>query len=451
MPVDTFKHSRVGLLGLALVAGSAMSADAATLPFEVTVSTLDNGVRLVMVPYDSPGLVAYYSLVRVGSRDEVQAGVTGFAHFFEHMMFRGTKSWPPQRVTELLKQAGADQNGFTTDDFTCYTFLGSRDHLDEFIDYEADRFAHLSYSEADFKTEAGAVYGEYKKSTSRTYLPLQERIRKRVFKRHTYGHTTLGLVRDIQDMPNQYEYSKTFFERFYTPDNLTLIVVGDFKPEEIEKKVRGAYGPWTGKRATSKVRSEPRQRAAITDTVLFKEKTLPRLSMSWRTPATKYGSTDTAVANVLWELLFGKVSGLYTDLVLQQQSVAGFSDWNWDHRDPYYFHVVATIKAAKELSAVQAKMQAAVDALAQGELTPEDLEAVKSHVRYGMLLGLNTPNSIALALARSMGPTGQVDSLSLLIESIDKLTPQDVSRFVKKHLRPKNQAVVILSSAQGDK
>jgi zinc protease len=449
--MSVFKARRlgVGLLGLALVAASATPSAAAKLPFKVTVSTLDNGVRLVMVPYDSPGLVAYYSLVRVGSRDEVQAGVTGFAHFFEHMMFRGTKQWPPERVTELLKKAGADQNGFTTDDFTCYTFLGSRDHLNELIDYEADRFANLAYSEADFKTEAGAVYGEYKKSTSRTYLPLQERIRQRVFKRHTYGHTTLGLVKDIKDMPNQYEYSKTFFKRFYTPDNLTLVVVGDFKPEALQKKVQAAYGPWKGKRATSMVRAESKQRGLITDTVSFKETTLPRLSMSWRTPAAKYGSTDTAVANVLWEVLFGKVSALYTDLVLQQQTVAEFSDWNWDHRDPYYFHVVATVKAAKALPAVQAKMQAAVDLIAKGELSPEHLEAVKSHVSYGALLGLNTPDRIALALARSMGPTGQVDSLQRGLDSIEALSVADVQKFVKRYLKKNNQAVVTLSSAKG--
>src|SRR5687768_5168606 len=105
------------LLGLALIAASP-------LPFETRVEKLDNGMTVVMVPYASPGLVSWYTMVRVGSRDEAEPGVTGFAHFFEHMMFRGTKVWPPARIEAFLKKAGADQNGFTTDDFTCYTITG---------------------------------------------------------------------------------------------------------------------------------------------------------------------------------------------------------------------------------------------------------------------------------------------------------------------------------------
>src|SRR5688500_10095459 len=111
-------------------------AEAGALPFTPKTVTLPNGLRLVMVPYDSPGLIAYYSLVRTGSRDEVEKGVTGFAHFFEHMMFRRTKHHPPDKVQALLKKAGADQNGFTTNDFTYYTFLNSNQYLEKLIDYE---------------------------------------------------------------------------------------------------------------------------------------------------------------------------------------------------------------------------------------------------------------------------------------------------------------------------
>jgi len=437
----------------ACVAGCATMlappAQAGPLPFDTQLHTLPNGVRLLMVPYASPGLVAYYSLVRVGSRDEVEEGVTGFAHFFEHMMFRGTKAWPPSKVSELLKQAGADQNGFTTDDFTCYTFLGSSAHLDELIKYEADRFANLSYSEADFKTEAGAVYGEYKKSSSRTYLPMQELLRKRVFRRHTYGHTTLGRVRDIRDMPNQFEYSKTFFKRYYTPDNLTLIVVGDFEPAALKEKVAAAYGPWKGRRVRSKVRPEPAQKRSIEESIRFKAKTLPRLSLSWRTPATKYGSADTAVYNVLWELLFGQISPLYTDLVLQSQTVASFSDWGWDHADPYYFHVVATLNAPEQLKPVQARIDEAIAALARGQIDAQHLEAVKAHVRYAKLLDLNTPDRIALALAESIGPTGDEQGLSRLLDSIEAVKATDIRRFVQRYFTSNNRAVVTLTGAQG--
>src|SRR5688572_3469159 len=195
-----------------LTPATARAAEA--LPFKISVETLPNGLRLVMVPFPSPGLISYNTMVRVGSRDEVEKGVTGFAHFFEHMMFRGTKNNPPEKVTAYLKKTGADQNGFTTDDFTCYTFFGRNDWLEELVAIEADRFMNLEYTEDAFKTESQAVLGEYNKSASSPELPLEEKLREETFKKHTYGHTTLGYLKDIQDMPKQYEYSRKFFKRF---------------------------------------------------------------------------------------------------------------------------------------------------------------------------------------------------------------------------------------------
>ena len=163
----------------AVAAASFLStpAFAGALPFTPEVVKLENGLTLVMVKLDSPGLVAYDSLVRVGSRDEVEKGVTGFAHFFEHMMFRGTDAWSPERVQKFLKKAGADQNGFTTDDFTCFTYFGRSDVLAELVEMEADRFKNLKYPEPAFKTESQAVLGEYNKSASNPSMVLEEKLR----------------------------------------------------------------------------------------------------------------------------------------------------------------------------------------------------------------------------------------------------------------------------------
>lgn len=426
-------------------------AGASVLPFKTQEVKLDNGLRLVMVPYDSPGLLAYYSLVRVGSRDEVEKGVTGFAHFFEHMMFRGTDAHPPSKVQALLKKAGADQNGFTTDDFTCYTYVGSNAYLEELVAYEADRFQNLKYSVEDFKTEAGAVLGEYNKSTSGTYLPIQEELRSKVFPSHTYGHTTLGYKADIEDMPNQYDYSRKFFERFYTPDNVILIVVGDFDPAALQPLVEKYYTSWKGNRAKTKTRPEKRQRKEVRGKVDFPSQTLPMLSVSWRTPATKFGSPETAVYNVIYELLFGKTSPLYEKLVLKEQKVASFSEWSWNHRDPYLFQTVATVKSADDLAAVEAEMDGAVTRLAKGELDAASLDAVKSNVRYALLLGLSTPSDVAQTLVWFTGPSGQVDGVEKLLASVEKITVKDVQRFAKKYLTKKNRSVVTLASKEASK
>ncbi|HKE01537.1 MAG TPA: insulinase family protein, partial [Planctomycetota bacterium] len=145
------------------------------IPYDVQTTTLGNGLRVIVIPMPSEGLVSYWSVVRTGSRDEVEPGVTGFAHYFEHMMFRGTKSHPDfDKVTIGI---GADANAFTTDDYTAYHLSFAKEDLPTVVDLEADRFRNLEYDEAKFKTEAGAVYGEYRKGRTSPVEVLDEAIR----------------------------------------------------------------------------------------------------------------------------------------------------------------------------------------------------------------------------------------------------------------------------------
>jgi zinc protease len=442
-----FLHAAVILSALASFPERA--ANAQGLPFKIQVEKLENGLSVVMVQYPSPGLISFNTMVRVGSRDEVEKGVTGFAHFFEHMMFRGTKNNPPEKVTAYLKKTGADQNGFTTDDFTCYTFFGRNDWLEELVAIEADRFMNLEYTEDAFKTESQAVLGEYNKSASSPELPLEEKLREETFKKHTYGHTTLGYLKDIQDMPKQYEYSRKFFKRFYTPDNSTIVAVGDFDPAQLMVMIKKHYAPWNTKRETAKVTAEPPQKKEIRAKIDWKTATLPLLSLTWRTPATNYDSPETAAYGIMNELLFGKTSAIYTELVLEKQLVESFGDWSWNHRDPYFLHMVATVKDPASLGAVETRVDQAVAEIVAGKLDPKTLEDVKSKVRYGLLLGLDSPEKIAGVLFFTMGPTGQTDGLERYIQSIEKLTAKDVQSFAKKYLTKNNRSVLTLVSKEG--
>ena len=179
-------------------------------PFPVKEKTLPNGLRVYVVPYDSPGLVAYYSIVRTGSRNEIEPGKSGFAHFFEHMMFHGTERYSLDAYNAAIKQMGADSNAFTSDDLTVYHILANKAALTKIVEIESDRFQHLIYKEPEFQKEARAVLGEYNKSSSSPFLKLEETLQNTAFTKHTYKHTTIGFLEDIKDMPNQYAYSKVF-------------------------------------------------------------------------------------------------------------------------------------------------------------------------------------------------------------------------------------------------
>ncbi|MFM9007704.1 MAG: M16 family metallopeptidase [Bacteroidota bacterium] len=154
------------MLGLfSLFAGSAESQPSLKtttsniLPYTIHQKKLPNGLNVVTVPTPHPGLAAFYIVVRVGSREEVEPGKTGFAHFFEHMMFRGTEKYPKEKYSDELKATGASANANTWFDRTVYHMTGNSAMLDKMFELEADRFMNLKYSVQDFKTEAGAVKG----------------------------------------------------------------------------------------------------------------------------------------------------------------------------------------------------------------------------------------------------------------------------------------------------
>ena len=167
-------------------------------PYNYTIDDLPNGLRLVTVPTDYPNLVALYIVVATGSRNEVEAGKSGFAHFFEHMMFRGSENYTADQREAIFKRAGAETNAYTSDDRTVYHETFSKEDLEEVMKLEADRFMGLKYTLPAFQTEALAVKGEYDKNSANPFSKLYEVLRETSFKTHTYSHTTMGYLKDIQ-------------------------------------------------------------------------------------------------------------------------------------------------------------------------------------------------------------------------------------------------------------
>jgi len=128
--------------------------------YNYQVKDLKNGLRIVVIPTDYPDVVALHIPIQTGSRNEIEEGKSGFAHFFEHMMFRGTEKYPADKYQNILKNAGGDQNAYTTDDYTNYHTTFLKADLEQMLEMEADRFQNLKYSEDEFRTEALAVKGE---------------------------------------------------------------------------------------------------------------------------------------------------------------------------------------------------------------------------------------------------------------------------------------------------
>ena len=228
-------------------------------PYSYVQEDLPNGLRLITVPTDFPNIVSLYIVVNTGSRNEIESGKSGFAHLFEHLMFRGSPEYPPDLYQSELSKAGAASNAYTSDDLTAFHTTFSKDDLPRILSMEADRFQHLAYDEPAFRTETLAVLGEYNKNSSSPTARISETLRATAFSTHTYRHTTMGFIKDIEAMPGEYDYSRQFFDRYYRPEYTTIIVAGDVNPKQIRSLVDEGWGHGSAAATNRKSPPSPRR------------------------------------------------------------------------------------------------------------------------------------------------------------------------------------------------
>jgi zinc protease len=414
-------------------------------PYPVHQTVLENGLKVVVVPYDSAGLVAYWTIVRAGSRNEIEPGKSGFAHFFEHMMFRGTERYPRERYNAILKELGADHNAFTSDDLTAYHVLGPAPALDTMMAIEADRFMNLKYSIEDFRKEAGAVLGEYNKSASSPFLALHERLRDTAFTTHTYKHTTLGFLRDIRAMPEQYDYSLSFFDRYYRPENCILLVVGDADPAKVVAGARRHYGAWKRGSYAVAVPPEPPQEGEKRAHVDWENPTQPYLHIGYHTPAFSTSGKEMPALDLVAQLLFSEAAPLYQRLVVEEQVVDLLFGGAGDHRDPYLFEVLARVKDPARMEYVEKAIAGALAELHERPVDPDRLRRTQSHLKYAFAMNLDTAGSVARHLAHYLALTGDPDAVNAIYALYDRVTPDDIRAVARAHFVPANRTVVTLA------
>ncbi|MCI0586858.1 MAG: insulinase family protein [Planctomycetes bacterium] len=435
------------LLLLALASTLSLPPDRGVIPYPIHRETLENGLRLIVIPMPSEGLVAYWTVVRTGSRDEVEEGCTGFAHFFEHLMFKGTEKFPNVEYDRIVASIGADSNAYTSDDITAYHLSFSKEDLPKVVEIEADRFQNLKYAEPEFRTEAGAVYGEYRKNRTDPEEVLDEAVRAAAFERHTYRHTTIGFEADIQKMPERYAYSKDFLRRFYRPENVVLLVAGDVEPQPTFALLRSAYAGWRKGYEAPKVEEEPPQAGEKRIDVPFDGKTLPTLMLAFRGERFLPGDRTMVAGDILGDLAFGETSPVYRRLVLEEQRLDSLATLFPFQRDPGLWQVLARVKDPADVPAVEHDLWAAAEEVRRKPVSRERLDAVRSRSKYGFLSGLTTPGRVCGALAPIAAITGDISAIEGYFATLDALEPEDVRRAAERFLDRKRCTVAVVHAA----
>tara|TARA_Y100001972_G_C7660643_1_gene333170 strand:+ start:672 stop:2048 length:1377 start_codon:yes stop_codon:yes gene_type:complete len=413
-------------------------------PYPIQQTMLDNGLNVVTVPFNSPGIAAFYIVVRVGSRNEIEEGKTGFAHFFEHMMFRGTDKYPKEKYGEVLKSIGAAANANTWFDRTVYHMTGNAEMLDKMFELEADRFMNLNYSEADFKVEAGAVKGEYTKNFSSPYMKLYEKTYNTAFTEHTYSHTTIGFWEDVVDMPNQYEYSLQFFDRWYRPEYCTIIVVGDVTQEKVNTLAREYFGEWEPGSYTQQIPVEPEQ----TETRyahIQEENFPPVLSLNYKGVAYSVENLDMAALDVIGTLAFSERSPIYKKLVEEERIVRELSAGGYNTVDPGLWSVDAVLVKKEDLTKVKNEIVSVLEKLKTEPVDSLTLAQTKSHLKYGYAMTLDNPDAIANSLAWFTWLTGDPADVNPGYANYDKVTPEIIMEVANKYLVDDKLTVATIS------
>jgi len=436
--------------GLIFIASLLVIVQAAEpfFPYKYDVNILDNGLKVITIPMSSHGIVAYYSIARTGSRDEWEPNHSGFAHLFEHLMFRGTEKYPGSLYDKIVTELGADANAYTTDDYTCYHLNFAAEDLEKVIEMESDRFINLKYSEQDFKTETGAVYGEFLKGRISPWFMLFEKMYDTAFDLHTYKHITMGFEADIKAMPTMYQYSRSFFQRYYRPENVVLLIVGQIETAPTLELIRKYYGTWQTGYVPPQIVPEPLQTAERTAEISYGGKTLPMLMIGYKSDAYDPDNRLYSANLLLEQLAFGENSDLYKRLVLKEQKVEYLTTDFSQNRDPQLNLITAMIKSETEIDYIRDQIYMTIEHFKTEPVSDTRLNDLKNNLKYRFLMNLDTPNNVAGRLANFIAITGGIETVERLYSEMMTIGVADVQHAARYYYTPEKRTVVILKGVE---
>jgi zinc protease len=413
----------------------------AGLKENVFETVLPNGLKVILLENHKAPLVTFQVWYRVGSRNEAW-GRTGLSHMLEHMMFKGTEKVGPEEFSRIIQENGGNDNAFTSRDYTAYFENISTDRVQVSIDLESDRMQNLLLREQDFRTERMVVMEERRLRTEdNPQANLQEHMEATAFLTSPYHWPTIGWKEDIERFT--LDDLKAYYRTYYNPMNAILIVVGDFKREELFPKIEKAFGSIPKGIAPNQERDvDPKQ---IGERRIFvkKEAQLPYLVMGYHVPNLRE-PVSYALEVIATVLSAGKSSRLYQSLVREKRLVlSADADHSLLSRDPSLFYLSAELLPGKEVVEVEKALDQEVERLKKELVGAQELEKAKNQMEASFVFGQDSLFYQAMLLARHE-ITLTWRAIDDYLPSIRKVSPEEIQRVTKKYLTPENRTVGIL-------
>ena len=402
-------------------------------PIEFEQETLPNGLHVIYAPLRQAPVVHVRVLYHVGSKDE-RPDRQGFAHMFEHMMFRGSAHVKPEQHMRLIGTVGGNSNAFTSFDQTVYVNTVPSEHLEMALYLEADRMASFKVDENIYKTERKVVAEEWRIRQNRPYGTMFEKFLANAFSKHSYRWTPIGNMDHLRAA--EVAELQEFFNTYYLPNNAVLVIAGDFDLAEAKKLVHRYYA-WipAGPKVERQIPAEPEQtearRVALPDRV-----PLPAVMIGYHLPP--YESEDHDALGLLGSILSGGRSArldrmlVYTEKPLAVNVSAG----PMVLEDAGVFNVSATVMQGRDPKAVEKMLVDAIAEVVEKGVTAEELEKAKTQARVDLIRGRQTAVDLAGQLGDEALFADDPNRVNTALARLEAVTVQDVQDVAKKYLRP---------------
>ncbi|MCW3172088.1 M16 family metallopeptidase [Shewanella subflava] len=434
------------LSALMLLAGLLSTANAdATTAEDINSFTLDNGMKIMVLEDGSIPNANMYLFWKVGSRNEVP-GITGISHFFEHMMFNGSKKFGPKMFDRTMEAAGGANNAYTTEDMTVYTDWFPANALETIFDLEADRIANLDINPEMVESERGVVQSERTTGLENSnWRTIQEALKGVAFSAHPYSWSVIGYESDIAawSLEDLQQYHKTY----YAPNNAVVVIVGDVKLAEVKKLANQYFGPIPAQAPPKEVRTvEPLQNGERRVFVKKDSVSTPNVMLAYHIPATSHA--DYYALDLLSSILSqGNSSRFYQGLVDKQIATAAETYMPMSF-DPNLFYILGVANSGVEANTLELALLEQINLIATQGVTAEELEKVKNIKLINFYRDMETINGKANTLGTYEMYFGSFEKLFDAPERYNTVTPADIQRVAQTYLIRANRTVGVLAATE---
>ena len=426
---------------MAVMVSVFIASFAAAQDIRVTEKVLPNGLKVLLREEHKAPVVTFQVWYKVGSRNE-RLGTTGASHVLEHMMFKGTKKYGPKTFSQTITRNGGNDNAFTSKDYTAYFENFAADRIEIALELEADSMQNLLLDEKAFQSERDVVKEERRMRTEDdpTAAAVEEMMAA-AFIAHPYQWPIVGWMADLEAMTR--EDLVNHYRTYYTPNNATIVVVGDFDTKALLPKIEKYFGRIPRGPAVPKVRAVEPKQSGERRVMVKKDAELPAVITGYHVPDIKH--TDSYALEVLQNILStGKSSHLYRSLVYEQQ-IALYAGGDYDNisTDPNIFYVYAGVMPGKSADEVEKALYSEIEKLKKTPVTDEELQKAKNQIESGFIMGQDSIFYQAMLL-------GQYETVAdwklvgKYVPNIRAVTKDDVMRVAKEYFTEDNRTVGIL-------